>query len=231
MDNQMIKPEPPAISRPYAIGVSIGALVLTFFSMFWAFEAISNWPQTPPYFYTIISQPVLWITIFAASRLNTVMKIPPPTREDQIPQDDGKKTGIIFGVIFAVEFVLIAVAAAILNALGRPLLIPIVVALIVGLHFFPLARLFDVQLYSVTGFLCVVCALGSLFIVDEALRLMLLGLSIAVVLWGSAVVVLLRYTGFKAYSLAFFDRHLMGKSEALLNGSVNQYPEVIFERI
>ena len=32
-----------------------------------------------------------------------------------------------------------------------------------------------------------------------------------------------------AYSLAFFDRHLKGISEALLNGPVNQYPEVIFE--
>lgn len=191
----MIKPEPPSISRPYAIGVSIGALVLTFFGMLWAFAAVSNWPQTPPYFYTLISQPVLWITIFAASRLNTVMKLPPSTREDQIPRD-GKKTGIIFGVIFAVEFILIAVTAAILNALDRPLLIPIVVALIVGLHFFPLARLFRVQFYSVTGFLCVVCAFGSLFIMDESLRLMLLGLSIAVVLWGSAIVVLLRYTGF-----------------------------------
>lgn len=32
-----------------------------------------------------------------------------------------------------------------------------------------------------------------------------------------------------AYSLAFFDRHLMGKSEVLLDGLAKRYPEVIFE--
>ena len=191
----MIKPEQSAISRPYAIGVTIGALVLTFFGVLWAFEAISNWPQTPPYFYIIISQPVLWIIIFAGFRLNTVMKLPPPTHEDQLPLDD-KKAGAIFGIIFAAEFILIAAAVFILRTLDRPLLIPIVVALIVGLHFFPLARLFGVQFYSVTGFLCVVCALASLLVRDEALRLSLLGFSIAVILWGSAALVLLRNTGF-----------------------------------
>jgi predicted dienelactone hydrolase len=32
-----------------------------------------------------------------------------------------------------------------------------------------------------------------------------------------------------AYSLAFFDRHLQGKSAALLDGPATQYPEVLFE--
>jgi hypothetical protein len=64
------------------------------------------------------------------------------------------------------------------------------------MHFFPLARLFGVQLYSVTGFLCVVCALASFLIRDDELRPLLLGISIAMILWGSAIAVLLRYTGF-----------------------------------
>lgn len=32
-----------------------------------------------------------------------------------------------------------------------------------------------------------------------------------------------------AYSLAFFDRHLMGRAEKLLDGPAEQYPEVLFE--
>lgn len=32
-----------------------------------------------------------------------------------------------------------------------------------------------------------------------------------------------------AYSLAFFDRHLSGRSAKLLDGSAPQYPEVLFE--
>ena len=32
-----------------------------------------------------------------------------------------------------------------------------------------------------------------------------------------------------AYSLAVFDRHLLGHSQALLDGPASQYPEVLFE--
>ena len=99
-DNQMIKPEQPDISRPFAIGVAIGALVLTFFGAFWASEAISNWSQAPTYLYWIISLLVLGLTLFAVSRLISVVKRPQQTHED-LHARDGKKTGIIFGIIFA----------------------------------------------------------------------------------------------------------------------------------
>ena len=32
-----------------------------------------------------------------------------------------------------------------------------------------------------------------------------------------------------AYSLAFFDRHLLGRRAALLDGPAERYPEVLFE--
>ena len=32
-----------------------------------------------------------------------------------------------------------------------------------------------------------------------------------------------------AYWLAFFNHHLLGRAEALIDGSANQYPEVIFD--
>lgn len=32
-----------------------------------------------------------------------------------------------------------------------------------------------------------------------------------------------------AYSLAFFDRHLVGRPATLLDGSAERYPEVLFE--
>ena len=32
-----------------------------------------------------------------------------------------------------------------------------------------------------------------------------------------------------AYALAFFDRHLLGRSGPLLDGAAKQYPEVLFE--
>ena len=183
--------KPPGITRDYARGVAIGALVLTFFGVFWAF---ANWPQAPSWAYGVLSLPVVALTLFAVVRFINAAKLPEAMDGDQAARD-GKRTGIAFGVVFAVEFILIAAAAAILAKLNRPLLIPVAIALIVGLHFFPLARLFHVPVYSVTGMLCVACSLASLLVADEAVRLLLLGLTIAIILWGSAGVVLMRYTG------------------------------------
>lgn len=177
-----------AVSRDYARGVAIGALILTFFGVFWAF---ANWPQAPSWAYGVLSLPVVTLTLFAVVRFINTAKLPEAMDGDQAARDD-KRTGIAFGVVFAVEFILIAAAAAILNNLDRPLLIPVAIALIVGLHFFPLARLFHVPVYSVTGLLCVACAFASLLVADESVRLLLLGLTIAIILWGSAGVVLMK---------------------------------------
>ena len=183
-----------AMTRAYVRGVAIGALVLTFFGVFWASEAITNWTQAPSWAYGVLSLPVITLTLFAVVRFINAAKLPEAMDGDQAARD-GKRTGIAFGVVFSIEFILIAVAAVILNNLDRPLLIPVAVALIVGLHFFPLARLFHVPIYSVTGLLCVACAFASLLVADEAVRLLLLGLAIAIILWGSAGAALLQYTG------------------------------------
>jgi hypothetical protein len=183
------------VTRAYARGVATGAFVLTFFGAFWAFEAITNWPQTSSFVYVLLSLPVAALILFAVIRFFDVAKLPQAADGDRAARD-GKRTGIAFGIIFAVEAILIAAAAVILGALGHPLFIPIAVALIVGLHLLPLARLFGVPLYYVTGLLCIACALASLLVPDEALRLLMLGLAIAMILWGSAGVVLLQHTGF-----------------------------------
>ena len=197
----MSQPDHPPLTRDYARGLVIGAFVLTFFGAFWASQAITNWPQASPLAYGILGLPEVALILFAVMRFINVGNLPEATDGDQASRD-GKRTGITFGLIVAVEFSLIAVAANIRVKLDRPLLITVAIALIVGLHFFPLARLFGVPIYSVTGLLCVACAFASLLIADEALRIFILGLAIAVVLWGTAGVVLLRYTGFDGRALA-----------------------------
>jgi hypothetical protein len=184
------------VTRDYARGVTIGAFVLTFFGAFWASEALTNWPQTPPWAYGVLGVPAVALTLFAILRFINVAKLPEAVDGDQAARG-GKRTGIAFGVVVAAEFILIAAASVIFGKLGWPLLIPVAIALIVGLHFFPLARLFHVPVYSVTGLLCVVSSLASLLVADEAVRLLLLGLAIAIILWGSAGVALFRYTGFR----------------------------------
>lgn len=70
--------------------------------------------------------------------------------------------------------------------------IPIAVAIIVGVHFLPLAHVFDVSLCYWTGALCVLGVLGCLLVPDVNTRLLWVGFVMAGVLWLSVAVLLLQ---------------------------------------
>ena len=95
------------------------------------------------------------------------------------------------GIIFGAEGGLIALCAALLARVGLSTWIPIAVAVIVGLHFIPLARVFEVPLYYWTGALSVLGMLGCSLVRDSATRQLSAGLVMAAVLWLTAVVILL----------------------------------------
>ena len=99
---------------------------------------------------------------------------------------------MLFGIIFGIEGGLIWLCATVLARFGLGVWIPIAVAVIVGLHFIPLARVFEVRLYYWTGVLCVVGMLGCSLIRDSGMRVLCAGLFMAAVLWLTAVLVLLQ---------------------------------------
>lgn len=178
-------------SRAIARGLAVGALVLTFFGAIWALAALGNRPGTPAWAYGVVALISLALVIGSIARFVSAAKIPSPP--DDAPEvQHGRAIGIWFSVVFAAEFLLIAAAAIILARMGQPLLIPIIVCAIVGIHFFPLARLFQVPVYWVTGALLVLCALVSLLVPDETMRLFMVGLTAAAILWLTAAFILVR---------------------------------------
>lgn len=70
-----------------------------------------------------------------------------------------------FNITFGAEFVVIAVAGAVLSRTDHFEYFFPVMALIVGIHFFPLAYLFRVRIYYVTGTLLCLLAIMTLLIV------------------------------------------------------------------
>jgi len=104
----------------------------------------------------------------------------------------GKRTGILFGIIFGAECALIAFCAMLLGHLGLGIWIPIAVAIVVGLHFIPLARVFEVSLYYWTGVLSVLGMIACSLISDAGTRLLSAGLVMAAVLWCTALLLVLR---------------------------------------
>ncbi len=108
----------------------------------------------------------------------------------------GRRTGIWFGSVFALEGIFIGVASVICNALNRFDLFFPIMALIVGVHFLPLAALFQVRAYYLVGTLLCLLSIITLFAVPERVQLggqqltaqwVVLGFGAAFILWGVGV--------------------------------------------
>lgn len=110
--------------------------------------------------------------------------------------DDGarhlKRIGFLFNMVFIAEGLLIGIAIAICNLINQTDLIPGVIAIIVGIHFLPLASLFQIKVYYATGVLLCLLALITWLIVPDIVMvgehqilapLSLLGFGCALILW------------------------------------------------
>jgi len=110
--------------------------------------------------------------------------------------DDGarrlKRIGFLFNMVFIAEGLLIGIAIAICNLINQTDLIPGVIAIIVGIHFLPLASLFQIKVYYATGVLLCLLALITWLIVPDTVMvgehqilapLSLLGFGCALILW------------------------------------------------
>ncbi|MFF9756277.1 hypothetical protein ACF1FC_26450 [Streptomyces sp. NPDC014344] len=94
------------------------------------------------------------------------------------------------GVVNALELLAVIVVVAAAHASGRPAFVPAGIALVVGLHFFPLARLYDQWQYRWTGALTTaVAAVGAVPALagpPAGTVQLVVGLACAAVLWVSA---------------------------------------------
>ena len=112
---------------------------------------------------------------------------------------EGRRYGRTFGVVFGLEIVIIALASVLLNAFHHPEFLLPFVAIVVGLHFFPLAALFTVRLYYVTGALLVLAGVTVMLAVPVHTMIgnlhtwdVLVGASCAVILWLTGIYAELR---------------------------------------
>ena len=109
-----------------------------------------------------------------------------------------KRKNMWLGIIIALEGILMATASVICESTNHLDLFVPVMALIVGVHFFPLAHLFQVKLYYISGSL--LCLLSIITLIALPIRVSwgnneimvwwtFVGFSSALVLWGTGVVV------------------------------------------
>jgi hypothetical protein len=168
-------------------------MILILFAAVWAFSALVNWSQAPTWIFALVMLVIAALAVYSVARFTATSRLPRELEDAQAARQ-WRVANIWLAVIFAFEMIFIAVVAIILGDSDRSLLLPVAVAALVGIHFLPFALVFRIPIYWGTGLLLLACAAGSLLIVDESMRLLLLGMSVALVLSISAVVVLERYT-------------------------------------
>lgn len=159
------------------MGVRIALLVLTVFATAWAWAALYLSGGPPSLIFLPIA---LSLALLAWGWRGSGLF---PSR--------GARVGKVVGLWSAIEVIALLIAANVLQTVGRGDLMLPAGAIIVGLHFFPLARGIPVRLYYATGAGLVLAGLAGLLL-PAAERPMAVGMSAALVLWATALVIVLR---------------------------------------
>lgn len=192
----------PDISRATVRGYASGALFMTFFGAFWAsFSAFALGPWQRVLLFSAIGVVSVALAIAAVRLLRQARRLPTSASEEARAR--GKAQSRRFFLVFAVEFASIFVAANLLGIAGFEGFIPPVIALIVGLHFIPLATVFGVRLYYLTGVLVSLVAVVALVALLFGVTLggefgwaVVVGIATALILWTTVLGILHTVGGF-----------------------------------
>lgn len=152
------------VSKAAVRGTASGVLLMTFFGTAWAgigIGGLRGWgnPWLP------ITAIVIGILLFVCGYTLIRSSQGLSSDSNKSGMQRSRRIGMWFNIIFGLEFILIAVAGAICGSINHFEYFFPVMALIVGAHFLPLAYLFKVNAYYVTGvLLCLLAIVTMLFI-------------------------------------------------------------------
>jgi hypothetical protein len=153
---------PHRMSRPELRGRASGVGVLAFFALAWSGWAVSTAPGVWMWAVQVPAGAGTLALIGVAGLLYRRARAAPAGQQEAGQREAGPSIGRRFGLVVLAEFVGLFVLAAILGASGHAEAIPAVVCAGVGVHFFPLARLFQLRLYDLTGMaLCIVAVAAA----------------------------------------------------------------------
>jgi len=172
-------------------GRAIGALVMTAFGAIWMISGAHALSLLTWEMWLIVAVLTGLLCLVALQRLQAARRVPTtPATTSQSQSIQPRRSR--FGIVLTFEWVPIFLAAFILGRMGHTELILPAIAVVVGLHFIPLAMLFDFPLYYWTGGTFVLVAVASFAIGDPALRQAITCLGCGLSLWLTSAVLLFR---------------------------------------
>jgi hypothetical protein len=159
----------------------IGAIACWAFGIAWAIWGITGLPSGTVL--VVLGAIVVALAVVTAAN---AFRAGESRRPRRLPRDWQRR----YNLLLLAEFGFIFLASLALGRVGHPELIPAAICLIVGLHFFPLAGLFDMAPYRWTAIALCVVAIGGgglLGVTGAATVRAIVGLGAAAVPWGSAI--------------------------------------------
>jgi hypothetical protein len=178
------------LSKARMRGIIGGAAILTLFGGFWFIVTLASQPSRPAWTIPAASATTFVLLVVCVLRWAATSKM--ADSHDPAAAAKGKRAGGVFGIIFGLEGGLIALVSTLLGRWRLGDWIPVAVALIVGVHFLPLASVFEMPLYYWTGGLSILGVLGCLRIHEVGPRLLCVGLVMGAVLWATTLLLLVR---------------------------------------
>lgn len=193
MDAQVYQKQ--TLSRPAVQGIASGIFFMAFFGAAWGFTSAGFMGGAFQIgAFILIALVTLGFFIVVGMILRYARTLPKTLSPEGAATR--KRISMWFGIVFGLEFLLIALASTLLSSVQAGSFIPPAIALIVGIHFFPLARLFRVPTYYLTGALLSILALIALVALPLGLPIggsspdnwsLFVGIGSTVILWLTAL--------------------------------------------
>lgn len=177
-----------SVDREAAEGLSSGVMFMALFGVVWAAAGAGALGGVTRVILLVVSLALAATLCLGSVRLCRAAR---GLSMDDSPQAQARRRRISrrFNLVFGLEAVAIALTVVLLGRYGLGTFIPAAVALIVGVHFFPLAGLYRVKAYYLTGATLCILALVA-FLMAPAARLPLVGLGSAAALFATAAYIL-----------------------------------------
>jgi|SRR5690625_830873 len=141
-------------------GTASGVMFMAFFGTVWADVGIGGLQVSGAVWLLILAILTGAVLFFCGIKMNRSSRSISNTNNR-----NGKNVYKWFNLVFAIEFGLIIIAAIVTKKIGHFDWFFPIMAIIVGIHFFPLADIFQVSVYYVTGTLLCLLAVVILFFV------------------------------------------------------------------
>lgn len=171
-------------------GGARAALICATFGSAWMYWAVVFSGSQSPVWFSIVTVPAVVLTLWAILRVRAFRHLAPSPAEAAHWMRFRK----FFWIDSGIEWGLGVIAVFVLARAGRSDLIPQVFGVIIGLHFLPLAKIFEAYLYYWTGTIMVIAAIGSLVIPRSDVRSIAGCAAIGLILWLTGLVILRRIT-------------------------------------